>query len=119
MSVIKDKSIVVRGIEEHEAVKLSDSIRNYINDNFGEIEHLLDYVQEPVYVEMAATVSRPHPTNTQFDLRIHGPRFEIIVKKEGPELYKLIDEVLDLAVQKIIEHKDKQIDFRKKTDYHK
>ena len=112
MSKIADKSITVRGIHEHEAEKLSHSIRNYINENFTHVEHLLEYVQEPIYVDITVDVAKPHPHHI-VSFRIHAPHFEVIVKKEGTELYKVIDETLDVATQKLVEHKDKQISLHK------
>ncbi len=114
MATIIDKTIYVRGIEEHEAEKLSHSIRNYINENFGEIDHLLEFVPNPVYINITIDVLKPHPHHG-VDLRIHGPHFEIIVKKDGPELYKIIDGVFDIAKNKIIEHKRKQVDQKRKN----
>ncbi len=112
-------TINVRGIHEHEAQKQSDSIRNYINEiSLNRIEKLFEGAQEPIFLNVTIDVKKPHPHH-ECDLRIHGPHFEIIIKKEGPELYKVIDEVFDETVQKIIQHKDKEVKSRKKADYHK
>lgn len=109
-------TIYVRGIHESEAQKLSDSIRNYINEiNLPKVEKLLNDSKEPIFTDITITAHRPHPHH-ECDLRIHGPHnFEIIVKKEGPELYKIIDEVFDECIRKIIQHKEKLIDKRKKV----
>jgi len=112
-------TIYVRGIHEHEAKKLSDSIRNYINEmDMGRIENLLRKAHEPIFLDITVTVAKPHPHH-ECDLRIHGPQFEIIVKKEGPELYKVIDEVFDETIQRIIKHKEKQDEHNKKADYYR
>lgn len=113
-----NKTITIRGIHETEATKLSNAIRNYINENFDKQQKLLAYVKEPVYIDVTVDVIKPHP-NHIVSFRIHGPHFEVIIKKEGPEMYKVIDNVLDLITQKLIEHKGKIMDLKKTADRYK
>lgn len=112
------KTIVIRGIHDHEAEK-SNSIRNYIEEkDFIKIQKLLDHIKEPVFVNIAIDIHRPHPHHI-CDMRIHGPHFEIIIKKEGPELYKVIDEVFDETFNQLVKYKEKQIELRKTGDSYK
>ena len=105
--------ITIKGIHEHEAAEQDKALRNYINDHIKHIDLLLKYVKEPVNVDITLDVHRTHHHHI-CDIRVHGPRgFEIVVKKEDPEMYKAIDKCLDVVKEEIIRHKDKQVDFKK------
>lgn len=107
-----NKTITIKGIKESEA-KHSESIRNYIESKMGPIEKLLSYVDDPKFFNFTIDAERTHHHHVA-DLRIHCPHnFDVIVKKEGPELYKLIDECLDVAREEITEHKRRMVDERK------
>ena len=88
------KNITIRGTTHKEADD-SRAIRNYIDENLAKIGHLLDHVKDPVFIDITVDIAKPHPHH-QFDFRLHGPHFEIIVKREGPELYLAIDVVIEL-----------------------
>jgi ribosomal subunit interface protein len=113
-----NKTITIRGIDDREADK-SDSLRNYIDDVItGRMDKFLNNLQEPVFLDITVDIVRPHPFHV-CSLRIHGPHFEVIVKKEGPEIYKVIDTVFDETVQQLIKHKEKQLELRKTADKYK
>ena len=109
-----DISITIRGIDNDEAGKLSNSIRNYIiEQRMGEVEKLLNFVKEPIFINITVTIVKPHPMHS-CNLRIYGPGFEVIITKDnGPEIYKIIDQTFDEAIEKIIQHKDKIVTERK------
>lgn len=104
-------NITIKGIHEHEAEK-DQALRNYINDNLKHLDMLLKYVQEPIYIDITLDVLKTHHHHV-CDVRIHGPRFEIIVKKEDPEMYKAIDKCLDVVNEEIVRHKQKQVSLNK------
>lgn len=105
-------NITIKGIHEHEAEK-SKALRNYIEDHLKHIDMLLKYVQEPVHLDITLDVLRTHHHHV-CDVRIHGPHgFEIIVKKEDPEMYKAIDRCLDVVNEEIVRYKQKQVDAKK------
>lgn len=104
--------ITVRGIEEKEAQK-SESIRNYITTSFSKLENLLSKEQQPISIDMVATVVNPHP-NHEFEVHIKGPRYNIIAKRHGPEIYKVIDETIDIAQQEFLKHRKKFLDNRRR-----
>lgn len=111
------KNITIRGATHKEADD-SRSIRNYIDENLAKIGHLLDHVKDPVFIDITVDIAKPHPHH-QFDFRLHGPHFEIIVKKESPELYLAIDEGFDIIARKLIEHKEEKIELRRTADRYK
>lgn len=104
--------ITVRGIEEKEAQK-SESIKNYINNSFLKLQELLSHEQEPIQIDMVATVVRPHPSH-EFEVHIKGPRYNIIAKRTGPEIYKIIDETIDIAHQEFLKHRKKFLDNQRR-----
>jgi len=113
-----NRTITIKGIHDHEA-EHSKSIRNYIEDRLDKLEKLLQFINDPVFLNITIEVSKPHPHHL-CDLRIHGPNhLEIIVKKEDPELYKVIDYSLDLAEQEVIKFKEKMLKDNRTADYHK
>lgn len=107
--------ITVRGIDSKEGQE-SESIRNYIQDKFAKFELLLSKEQQPISVEMLATVVRPHP-NHEFEIHLRTPRYSQIVKRHGPELYKVIDEVFDIAFENYVQHKNRIVETRRYEGY--
>lgn len=105
-----ERHITVRGIDNHDA-KHSESIRNYVEDHFVKIEKLLKHVGEPVYIDVVVTVVRPHPDHV-VAMHVRAPHFSVNIKKDGPELYKVIDDVIKVTEQELIQHKDKVVDER-------
>ena len=72
-----------------------------------------------IFIDITLDVLKTHHHHV-CNIRIHGPHgFEIVVKKEDPEMNKAIDKCIDVVNEEIVRHKDKQIDFKKKADYHK
>jgi len=103
-------TINVRGIHEHEAKVSDNAIRNYIEQkDLERIKKLFGSLKEPIFINITVDIKKPHPHHA-CDLRIHSGGYELIVKKEGPELYKVIDLVFDDAFEQLAKHKEKQID---------
>ncbi len=111
------KNITIRG-STHKESDDSRAIRNYIDENLAKIGYLLDHVKDPVFIDITVTMAKPHPHHC-FDFRLHGPHFEIIVKKESPELYLSIDEGFDIICHKLTEHKKEMISLRRTADRYK
>lgn len=105
-----EKQITIRGIDNKDA-QHSESIRNYINDHLSKAEMLLSHVGTPVNIDVAVEVVKPHPDH-QVTMHIRAPHFNVVVKKEGSELYKVIDLVMDVTVQQLVDHKERVIDKR-------
>lgn len=110
-----NKTITVRGIDEKEAEK-SSSIKNYVEEKIAKLENFLSKEQQPVNIDVVITVVHPHPSH-EVELRVRGPRFHFIAERKGPELYKVVDEVLDIAFEEATKHKAKLVDNRRKEGY--
>ena len=91
----------------------SKSIQNYIRDHFRKIADFLDKeIWMPVNVDLLAKVASIHPHH-EFEVHIRAPHFTVFVKKEGEELYKVIDQVMDVALEDLHQHKRKIVDEKK------
>lgn len=109
-----DKTINIRGLKPGD--KQEYAIQNYINDNLVKIEKLVESWQEPIFLNFTLD---SHPTHDHHicDLRIHGPlNFEIITKREGPDFYKLIDEILDITFRDLVRYKEKLQHWNRTVD---
>lgn len=104
-------AITIRGIDNKDAEK-SQSIRNYIDESLQKLKDFLSHDQEPISIEIIATVVHPHP-NHEVEIRILKPHDNFGVKRKGPELYKVIDEVADIAFEEATKRKEKFVDDRK------
>jgi ribosome-associated translation inhibitor RaiA len=103
--------ITVRGIDNKEAEK-SQSIRNYIDESLQKMKKILANEKSPITIEVVAMVVEPNP-NHEVEIRIFRPHDNFGVKRKGPELYKVIDEVVDIAFREAIQRKERFIDDRK------
>jgi len=72
----------------------------------------LDYEPSPRNVELVLSPGRPHAHHCA-ELLIKTPHIDLVIKKEGPHLYQLIDLACDIAYRKIHEEKERMIDGRK------
>jgi len=104
--------ITVRGIHERDAQK-SESIRNYVSDSLAKLQDLILKEQQPVSIEVLVTVVDPHPSH-EVEIHIRGPRYNVIVQRKGAELYKVIDDVADIAFHEVVKHKEKFVDDRRR-----
>ena len=104
-------AITVRGIDDKDAAK-SQSIRNYIDESLQKLKDFLSHEKEPVSIEIIATVVHPHP-NHEVEIRIFKAHDKFGVKRKGPELYKVIDEVISIAFDAAAKRKEKFVDNRK------
>lgn len=108
-----ETNITVRGVDNKTAAKEDNAIKNYIQDKYQKLESLLEKEQQPVKVDIVATVVHPHP-NHEVEIHIRAPRFSVAIERKGPEIYDVIDEVLDIAWQDYIKHKDRVIETRRR-----
>lgn len=111
-----NKTITIRGEDNKEAQSNSNSIQNYVWDKFTKIEKLLSTEQEPINVDIVITIVRPHPSHS-VEIRLRAPRYNIVVKRENPEIYKAIDEALDITWEQMNEEKKERKDNVRKYGY--
>lgn len=104
------KRITFRGMD-HSAV-----MENYINQQLSKIERFLENEREPIYINMVLTSGKPHAHHA-FELRLTAPQYEIVSTFfEGPNMYDVVDKVMDTVYKKLQEQKKHNIDTYRTED---
>lgn len=102
-------------VKSHDSGK-TDSIKNYAAEQFSRIQDFLNREDwSPVQVEMVAHLSPTH-AHQEFELLVKCPHFTVMVKKQGEDLYQVINKVMDVALADLHEHKRKWVDKKKAGD---
>lgn len=105
-----EKRFVFRHMEH------SDAIENYANNKLAKLERILHLEErEPVRIDIIMTANRDHHHH-EIDLHVSAAHLNFAIKREGPELYLLIDQVIDIAVEEIQKERKKQIDSLKEDN---
>jgi len=91
----------------------SPTLEQYVAEKNKKIEHILTKERSPHRLEV---ILESHPSHAQFvlELRLHTADYHEFVKKEGTDLYGLIDLGFDVLMQEIRKKKEFDIDKRKK-----
>jgi ribosome-associated translation inhibitor RaiA len=105
-----EKRFVFRHMEH------SDAIENYANEKLAKLERVLHIEEhEPVRIDIIMTANREHHHH-EIDLHISAAHVNFAIKREGPELYLLIDQVIDIAVETVQKQRKEQIDSLKEDN---
>jgi len=91
----------------------SQPLEQYVVEKNKKIVHILTKERAPHRLEV---ILEAHPTHAQFalELRLHTADYHEFVKRDGTDLYGLIDEAFDILMQEIRKKKEFNIDKRKK-----
>lgn len=90
----------------------SPEIQMHIDRQMARIIDFLGNEPTPIYIDLVATPSKVHEHH-EVELIIKSPNYNVIVKKEGPIFFQVLDIVTDEAYQKL------QQENRRLTDDHK
>src|SRR3990170_2386849 len=93
-----EKKITFRSMEH------SDIMTNYAHEQLAKIESFLENEREPIYVELILTGSKVH-ANNRVELLVKTPHYDLVSHHEGPELYELLDRVIDVMYDQLHEKK--------------
>jgi ribosome-associated translation inhibitor RaiA len=96
----------------------TQALENYTNEYMTRIYSFLENEREPIYTHMILTGGVPH-AHSEVELLIKTPHYDLVIKKEGPDMYKLINEVIDLAYLQLHEKKKKLIEDERTKDSYK
>ncbi len=96
----------------------SVAIEKKAEELMQKIYTFLENEREPIYIHLTIQAGRPH-AHHEVELRIKSPNYELMTKKEGPELYLLLNEVVDLMYAKLHERKQEMIKEARKKDSYK
>lgn len=107
------KRVVFRGLEH------SPVIEEHINNQLAKIDAFLSKERGPNDVSIAVEQHEKHAVNkvalhvrVTFNSDAHSQ--DIHVKKEGNELYRVIDETIDTAYRDLLNKKQEIVDDRRK-----
>lgn len=87
----------------------SIGLENYANEHLEGIINFLKNEREPIYLDLTLDAGRPHAHN-RVELRIKSPNYELICHEEGPEIYKVLDSVIDRMLYQLRQKKELLID---------
>jgi ribosome-associated translation inhibitor RaiA len=91
-------------------------LEEHINKQLKKFDNFLETKRDPISIDF---VLEKHPDHAHDSaaLRISVPMYEttidIVVRREGPDLYKCIDEVCTIAHRDLMQAKQKLVDLRK------
>lgn len=84
----------------------TQAIENHLNKQLARVIGFISHEPTPIFIDCVITPAKVH-ANNEVSLHVKSPNFEAIVKKEGPEVYTLIDTVCEEAFEKLVELKRK------------
>lgn len=95
----------------------SQVMEDHIHEQLEKIKHFLEQEPTPIFIEIFV---RPAPTHdhNEIDFALKSPNYDLFVKKEGPEIYKVLDEVIDTMYLQLRKFKDKHVEDRKMVGRH-
>jgi ribosomal subunit interface protein len=100
------KRITFRGMEH------SPVIEQHADEQMSKIVTFLEHEPTPVFIDLVLEAHRHH-AHHKVELRIKSPNYEVISNYEGPDLYKVLDRVLDVAYETLHEKKRQRVDKNK------
>ena len=92
------------------------AIEEHINRQLAKIEKFLQTKRSPIVIDV---ILEKHPDHAHdsasicITVPIHATTIDIVVRREGPDLYTCIDEVTERAYRDLLEAKEKLVDFEK------
>lgn len=87
-------------------------LKEHTEEQLKKIEEFLSHERPPLTINIVLEGHLTHAVN-YVEIQITAPEYHIFVKKEGPILYKVLDEVLDAAYLMLREQKRKLVDQHK------
>lgn len=104
-----NKQFIFKGMDS------SVAMETYAREQLKKIDEFLanEQEREPIYIRMSFDAEETHHHHKiEFDLK--SPHFDLHVHEEGPEMYKLIVDVVDIMYARLRKEKEKHVDNNKK-----
>lgn len=95
----------------------SDLLHDYALNKFAKVRDFLEgtIAQEPTNVHIILTAGRTHHHH-EVELHIQAPHYSTVIKRENPDMNLAIDQVMDIAVRELTQHKERLLDKRDKSN---
>lgn len=107
-----NKRIVYRNMESN------DQIENFVNERVEKIEHLISTEPTPKTIDLVITKEHSGVVY-KAELHVVTPGYKLYTSREGEDIYKQVDEALEVMLDAIRIEKDKNSDKRKKSKWFK
>lgn len=104
-----NKQFTFKGMEH------SAAIEKYAREQLKRIDTFLEHEQErePIFMRMSFDAEKTHHHHT-IEFNLKSPAYDLHVHEEGPEMYKLINDVVDMMYSRLRKEKEKHVDNHKK-----
>lgn len=93
-------------------METSPGLENHINKQLARVIAFVGNEPTPIFIDFVITPAKVH-ANNEVTIQIKTPNYEAIIKKEGPEVYTLVDTVCEEMYEKLCEEKRKLVDDHK------
>ena len=95
----------------------STAMEKHINEQLAKILHFLEHERSPIYIEIFIKPGHTH-AHHQIDFVLKSPNYTLMMQKEGPKIYQIVDEVIDAMYAQLRKKKDKHVEDRKMVGRH-
>jgi ribosomal subunit interface protein len=95
----------------------SDVMENYANEQLEKIVNFLEHERTPIYIDLLIEPSKTH-AHHHVELRVNSAQYNLISDFEGPDIYAVLDHVIDVMYQQLHEEKRREVDERKTRGRH-
>lgn len=98
----------------------STIIEEYFHAQMAKVLEFLKHEREPILIHAIFTAN-PKKDHHKVELLIKTPHYDLVITHKGPEMYELLDHVVDTAYLELHEKKRKLDDEKKngKADWYK
>lgn len=93
----------------------SQIMEEHARKQMEKIFHLLKREPTPIFIELICEPSKVHAHN-RVEFVIKSPHYSLHVHKEGPHIYQIVDEAIDVMYEQLRKEKQKHVDERKHND---
>lgn len=93
----------------------SPVMEKHINEQLAKIISFLEHEREPIHIEIVVEAGRPHAHHTA-ELLIKSPHYDCMTKCEGPQVYRIIDRIIDAMYLKLRDRKKEILEEQRSKD---
>jgi len=95
----------------------SEIMEKHIHEQLAKIVRFLEKESTPIYIDVIIQPARTH-AHHQVQVLLKSPNYDLVTHDEGPEIYQVLDTVIDTMYARLRKEKDKRIEDRKMVGRH-
>ena len=103
------KSLTFRHMEHSNAMAL------YVDEQLVKLEKFLANEPTPVFLDVVLEADHRRSVS-RGEIRLKTPHYDVFAHDEQPDMYDLIDTIIDIAYRQVLEKKRELVDKRKTND---